>query len=285
MGAHGAPDRLATPATAARRLVLIYVVFATFWIVVSGTLLVALLRDPEHLAFAETVKGLSFVAVTGLLLYVLVSRQYRAMHDALRHELAAQDAGRRLQEQIVREHEQRQALASHYGSLIEQARDIVLLIDPEGRIVEANHAAEQTYGRSREDLRGMTVLELRAPDAMDDIEGQWQASASAAGVLFETTQCHRNGRAFPVEVSSRMVEIEGKPYRQSFIRDITERRQAEQHLKQRNAELERFNRASVDRELDMIALKRRVNALSAELGRAPPFDLGAVDAAQADAGQ
>lgn len=50
------------------------------------------------------------------------------------------------------------------------------------------------------------------------------------------------------------------------------RRQAEE-LVQRNAELERFNRATVGRELDMIDLKRQVNALSEQLGREPPFPL------------
>ena len=40
-----------------------------------------------------------------------------------------------------------------------------------------------------------------------------------------------------------------------------------------NAELERFNRASIGRELDMIELKQQVNALSLTLGRQAPFPL------------
>lgn len=71
-------------------------------------------------------------------------------------------------------------------------------------------------------------------------------------------------------------------------RDITERHQAATMLKQqaetlsqRVSELEHFNRATVDRELTMIGLKRQVNALSVELGRTPPFDLGAFDAPEA----
>jgi len=53
----------------------------------------------------------------------------------------------------------------------------------------------------------------------------------------------------------------------------TLRSQAEE-LRNRNAELERFNRAMVGRELDMIALKRQVNDLSLKLRKDPPFDLG-----------
>lgn len=55
--------------------------------------------------------------------------------------------------------------------------------------------------------------------------------------------------------------------------DITERKHAEEALGRSNDELARFNRAAVGRELAMIALKEKVNALSLELGRTPPFDL------------
>lgn len=51
---------------------------------------------------------------------------------------------------------------------------------------------------------------------------------------------------------------------------------ARQRAEAANVELSRFNRASVGRELDMIALKKQINALSRELGRAPPFPLAFV---------
>lgn len=67
---------------------------------------------------------------------------------------------------------------------------------------------------------------------------------------------------------------------------ITERKIAEdammrqnEEIRQRNVELERFNYATVGRELDMIALKRQINALSCQLGQAPPYDLTFLEAA------
>lgn len=282
MGLAPHSSKVEAPAAAARRVVLIYAAFAALWILGSDTVLEALPRDPAQWVHAQMVKGLLFVAVTALLLYVLVSRLLKATHDAMLEEQAAQLTGRRLQEEIIREREERLALASRCATLIEEARDIVLLIDPAGRIVEANRAAEASYGWSRAELLGMMVRDLRASENLDDVERQWQASASAKGVLFETTHRHRDGNVFPVEVSSRKVEINGRPYRQSFVRDITERKRAEAEMKQRNEDLERFNRASVNRELDMVALKARVNALSVEIGRAPPFDLSVMHAAVAE---
>lgn len=59
-------------------------------------------------------------------------------------------------------------------------------------------------------------------------------------------------------------------------------RSQSEELAQRNAELERFNRATVGRELDMIGLKKQVNALSVALGRPAPFDLGFLGKADAE---
>jgi len=69
-----------------------------------------------------------------------------------------------------------------------------------------------------------------------------------------------------------------------IARDISTRKAAEAILLQqtaelaaRNAELEHFNRATVGRELDMIALKQQVNTLAAQLGQKPPYALRFLD--------
>jgi PAS domain S-box-containing protein len=62
-------------------------------------------------------------------------------------------------------------------------------------------------------------------------------------------------------------------------RDITERKTSEEILLRSNEELQRFNRAMVGRELEMIKLKREVNELAAALKQPPPYDLSAFDEA------
>lgn len=60
-------------------------------------------------------------------------------------------------------------------------------------------------------------------------------------------------------------------------RDITVRKLTEAELRRHVEELERFSRASVGRELEMIRLKQKVNQLSGQLGLEPPYDLAFVE--------
>jgi len=130
-----------------------------------------------------------------------------------------------------RQREERAALVSHYGQLVKLARDIFLLMDASGNLVEANDAAAVAYGYSMDELRGMNLRSLRAPEALISLERDWQATMRPEGVLFETVHRRKDGSTFPVEVSSRVIDIEGKPYRQSFVRDITARKAAELQIR------------------------------------------------------
>lgn len=77
----------------------------------------------------------------------------------------------------------------------------------------------------------------------------------------------RDAAGQPVRVIGTLSDISGQKAAQEAQRQQT------QELAQRNAELERFNRASIGRELDMIALKREVNALCLALGQPARFPL------------
>ena len=107
-----------------------------------------------------------------------------------------------------------------YELLRERAQDVILFIARDGRIVEANHAAEATYGYSREELLTLHIRDLRHD--MSNFELMFR-TAMRDGAVFETVHKRKDGTAFPVEVASRPSMV-GDDVLLSVIRDITERR-------------------------------------------------------------
>lgn len=125
---------------------------------------------------------------------------------------------------------ERRALTQHFDQLTRMARDAVLLIDPAGRIVSVNDAAVATYGYSVEEFLALNVRDLRPPEEFAHFDMRWPLTSDPRGVLFEAVSRRKDGTTFPAELSVAGIEIEGQVYRQSFIRDISQRKAMEQEI-------------------------------------------------------
>lgn len=133
-------------------------------------------------------------------------------------------------------HMRADSTSSLYQLITSQARDIILLMHRDGRIIEANEAAVEVYGYPHEELIRMNISELRSPNSREEMQRQMQ-QADADGILFETYHKRKDGSLFPVEVSSRGTTIDGKRVLLSIIRDITERKRVEERLRKANRSL------------------------------------------------
>lgn len=129
-----------------------------------------------------------------------------------------------------------------YQLLSQHSRDIVLYVQLDGQIIEANQAAVQAYRYAKSELLSLKINDLRAPQTHDLIAQQIE-QADKEGILFETIHYRKDGSHFPVEVSAQSIAIGDEKIVLSIIRDITERKQAEVLL--RNSE-ERY-RAFIER--------------------------------------
>jgi len=125
----------------------------------------------------------------------------------------------------------RQALAKRYAYLAKYANDIIILYDSELRIVEANERAVTSYGYTPDELLQLTAWDLRPPETKATLDKELERVREQQSLVFETVQQRKDGTTFPVEVSVGALEVEGKEYYQSIIRDITERKQAEERLR------------------------------------------------------
>jgi PAS domain S-box-containing protein len=132
-------------------------------------------------------------------------------------------------ERIVAELAQKRT-AARLGAVMGHARDVMLILSANFRIIEVNQCAVDTYGWSAEELCRMHVRDLRSTDSRVDFEEVSSRVRQQAGDTFETEQRRRDGTIFPVEVSVSHVEIDARPHYFSIIRDITERKRAEEAL-------------------------------------------------------
>lgn len=116
-----------------------------------------------------------------------------------------------------------------YQLLSKNTRDIILFIDEHDNIIDANEAAINSYGYSREELLNLSISAIRR--TWNYTKEQTQ-EAKKLGVFFEAIHYRKDGSSFPVEVSSQGTRIGNKEILLSIIRDISERREAEQLMRE-----------------------------------------------------
>jgi PAS domain S-box-containing protein len=142
----------------------------------------------------------------------------------------------------ITERKQAEEALRRFELLASHTRDIVLFMRrDDGSILEANAAAHCAYGYSREEMLSLSIRDLRAPDTRPLTEAQ-MGIADARGLLFETVHQRKDGSTFPVEVSSSGATIDGTRTLISVVRDITERRRAEDALREANLQLAEADR-------------------------------------------
>ena len=191
---------------------------AVFLLLAASILLVGwlILEAPvRENALASLVLIVLIVLLVGLAL--LVYRRDREAR-ALRELVAAEKDRRRLEER--------------YATLMREAREAIVLLDLDDRVVEANDYALALYGYARNDFVGQLVDVYRVPQGGVTVADRTAQLEAAGGHLeFESVHRRSGGAEFPVDVSLSLVEVEGERYFLQLNRDITERRAAEAALR------------------------------------------------------
>ncbi|MCH7676450.1 PAS domain S-box protein [candidate division KSB1 bacterium] len=119
-----------------------------------------------------------------------------------------------------------------FRALFTQARDGIVLADSEtGLIVDCNQEFEVITGRNLGQLQEMKIWEIRPPDKMKIAKRDFFAIQEKGGAdARELTIKKADGRVVPIEFTSSRINIGGKPYNQSIVRDITERKESERTI-------------------------------------------------------
>ena len=175
--------------------------------------------------------------------FVLIAGAGTSLGFIWRHQAAES-----YRKQYEIEHE-RQLYLQRYEYLTKHANDIILLADREEKITDFNERAVTTYGYTRDELLQMNLKDLRAPETRALLNGQIKEVEEHNGLVFETLHQRKDGTTFPIEVSSRIIQIDGNKYYQSICRDITERKKAEEEIVIRNKIANIFITSTTDEEM------------------------------------
>ncbi len=152
-----------------------------------------------------------------------------------------------------------------FRSVYEMSNDAVMLLD-EQRYFDCNMAALQTFGvSSHEEFYRHHPADLspaRQPDGTDSLAAANQRIATAlreGSHRFEWIHRRADGTEFPAEVSLSRVHIEGRNVLQAVVRDVTERRQAEQLLQANEEKFRTISEAALDAVIMMDSQGRAVH--------------------------
>ncbi|MFV3076172.1 PAS-domain containing protein [Niveispirillum fermenti] len=121
-------------------------------------------------------------------------------------------------------------------SILDTAMDCIVSIDGDGTVLEFNPAAERTFGWTRAEAVGRTLVDLIVPHHHRDPSDTGLAALLAGrndtmlGRRMETEARRRDGSTLPIELAVTAVPLgPGRRYT-AYLRDITDRRQAEHEI-------------------------------------------------------
>ncbi|RDZ44231.1 hybrid sensor histidine kinase/response regulator [Haloferax sp. Atlit-10N] len=138
-----------------------------------------------------------------------------------------------------REREQKLKRArEEYQELIDGMNDTVWVIDIDSHILAVNETAVELLGYSRDELLSMTVHDIDAGLSDEEASALISQMPTDGTQVFETVHRAKNGREFPVEISSSLVTYRGETVVLSVARDITTRKRYEAELREQNRLLE-----------------------------------------------
>jgi two-component system, cell cycle sensor histidine kinase and response regulator CckA len=178
-----------------------------------------------------------YLIFTALLVRVLAVDLTRSLDRARRNarELAAANARLEKQADALEQSEAR------WRAYIEEATDLVFILDTTGRVVSANRTTCTTLGYAAEELVGRNALELCEPDDQPAVTEAFRTIIGGGRVeQVETRARTRDGRTVVLDLRGRTLRDQGRVTGTFHIgRDITERRRLEEERARSQAQRER----------------------------------------------
>ncbi|HER20016.1 MAG TPA: PAS domain S-box protein, partial [Chromatiales bacterium] len=132
---------------------------------------------------------------------------------------------RKRAEEAVRESEIK------FRTLFDSSNDAIMIHDLDGHFLEVNRVACERLGYTRDEMLSMTPVDVDAPEYADLVPARVEALRERGHFIFEGAHVARDGKVIPVELSSRLIDYQGKQAILTTARDITDRKRAQEEIR------------------------------------------------------
>lgn len=194
----------------ALRIALIYFILSIVWILCSDQILEYTFGSQEVINTYQTLKGLVFVAITAVVIYLLIRASQKKLKQA--HD-------------VIEESEKR------YRLLVDESPFIIGLIQDQ-RIIYANPTACELLEASKSKLFGMSIENVIHPDGLEKVKKRMQRLMDGESGLYPVLERYvsSSGKVIPVEVHATAFTYNNKKAVQVIAIDISDRVTREQKL-------------------------------------------------------
>ena len=116
---------------------------------------------------------------------------------------------------------------SRYQMIFDNANDGIILHDLDGNLIDINRSMYKRLGYTKEEIMSIPLGHLVTSEFGERIKERTHLLQTKGVAIFESADLRKDGTRIPVEVSARLVDYQGKKIIQSVVRDISERKLAE----------------------------------------------------------
>lgn len=171
---------------------------------------------------------LVFNTKTGKKIIVLVSATpiYRNGKFAGSYAIFTDITDRKKAEEAIEESE------TKYRTIVENINDALIIHDLKGKIIDANQNASILFGYKQDKIIGKNISNFTTQVSSKMIALHMEQLTKEGKIVFDSEAQKSDGSIIPINISAKVVSKEGKGIIHSFVRDITERRRAEEALRE-----------------------------------------------------
>lgn len=125
------------------------------------------------------------------------------------------------------------------AQLLNEATDSIIATDLDGNLIYMNEATCQTRGYSKEEMLHMNLKQLVPPHIASLVDKGLRHIKKEGAIVFDSEHLRKDDGVFPVETTARTVNLGDRTIILSVIRDITERKKAEEALRESEGKFSR----------------------------------------------